>query len=201
MVDWAYVCGMGDDSGNDPDLERPAVEIMDGGDTCSPMTVAVGRRVRDTSEKIDPPAPLPYVSRRALSRVKDAMPKPEACQYCGGRVELVNHAEIYGGREYGDWPYAYLCRGCGAYVGLHPHTDIPLGTLADKETREARKAVKPGFMRLVSSRFGGDRSAAYLWLACRMEIDARECHFGMFDVQRCREAMKIINQALTGRTQ
>lgn len=151
------------------------------------------------ADKLPAPDPLPYVSRRALARVKDRLDAPTSCPYCDGKVELVSNAEIYHGMEYGDWPYAYLCRGCRAYVGLHPNTDLPLGTLADKETREARKSVKPRFFDLTRTRFGGDRSAAYLWLADRMGIPKEQCHFGMFTEQQCQQALKIIEHARTGR--
>lgn len=152
-----------------------------------------------SADKLVPPSPLPHVSRRALGRVKDRIEAPTTCPHCTGTVELVSNAEIYGGREYGDWPYAYLCRGCDAYVGLHPDTDLPLGTLAGKELREARKSVKPGFMRICQERFGGDRSAAYSWLAERMGIEAKACHFGFFDENQCHSADRIIWESMTGR--
>lgn len=147
-----------------------------------------------SDEKLVPPAPLPYISRKALKRVKDAAPIPDACQHCGDEVKLVNHAEIYG-REYGDWPYAYRCTGCGAYIGVHPNTDIPLGTLANYEMREARKRGKKVFMAL-RGRFNNNRGAMYQWLAREMGIPESECHWGMFSVERCRQAQRICNKAL-----
>lgn len=57
-------------------------------------------------ERIAARAPLPHISRRALKRVKNPLPAPTECRYCGGCVELVSNSEIYNGREYGEWPYA-----------------------------------------------------------------------------------------------
>lgn len=159
------------------------------------------RKYAKQRDKLPAPEPLPYISASAVGRVKDRADTPTTCPYCAGTVELVSNAEIYHGREYGDWPYAYLCRGCGAYVGLHPNTDIPLGTLADKPMREARKAAKEPFHQLVRTRFGGDRSAAYLWLAERMSIPASRCHFGMFTVQQCAEALREIQRATSEQPQ
>lgn len=152
-------------------------------------------------DKLPAPDPLPYVSRRALARVKDRLEIPTTCPMCQGPVDLTSNAEIYYGREYGDWPYAYLCRGCGAYVGLHPSTDLPLGTLADKATREARKIAKADFFTLVRIRFGGDRSAGYAWLAKQMGIPASICHFGMFDQQQALQAQQVLESAITTREQ
>lgn len=137
--------------------------------------------------RIIAPHPLPVVSRRALRRVKDALPVPTACNCCGGAVALVENSEIYNGRSFGDWPYAYLCRGCGAYVGLHPFTDLPLGTLADKPLRDARNRCKKPFERIWQ---GGwlSRSSAYRWLALQLGIPVSECHFGLFDAARCEQA-------------
>ena len=65
------------------------------------------------------------------------MEKPTICRYCGSPVVFTSNAEIYG-REYGDGK-CYLCRNCKAFVGVHPGTDTPLGTLANAELREWRK--------------------------------------------------------------
>ena len=91
---------------------------------------------------IEAPAPLPHVSRRALANVRDALPIPKHCPHCGEDVALVENSVIYNGKTYGKWPYIYRCAPCDAYVGLHPHTDIPLGTLAKKPLRKARIAAK-----------------------------------------------------------
>lgn len=149
-----------------------------------------------SDEKLVPPEPLPYVSRKALKRVKDPALIPISCQHCGGSVKLTSNAEVYS-REYGDWPYVYLCTGCYAYVGLHPNTDIPLGTLATYEMREARKKGKNVFLAL-SKRFP-DRNAHYEWLAGEMGISTAECHWGLFTVEQAKLAERICYQALMGR--
>lgn len=147
---------------------------------------------RATSEaKLQPPHPLPYVSRRALRRVKNPLPAPTQCPNCQWDVVLTTNADIYG-REYGEWPYAYLCTNgmCDSYVGLHPDTDIPLGTLADSDLRESRKAAKAAFFARMRHQ-GMDRSAMYSWLATQMGIPVDECHFGWFDHAKCELAQRI----------
>lgn len=151
----------------------------------------VGARVaepprEDSPEPLDAPPPLPHVSRRALKRVKNPLPFPMECPYCDGTPRIVNNAEIYG-REYGEWPYAILCDGCGAYVGLHPHTDVPIGTLADKRLRKARKDGKWWFMEM-QKECAMSRGSAYQWLADQLGITVGECHWGWFDEEQCRKA-------------
>ena len=147
----------------------------------------------NSENKIEPPYPLPFISRRSLKRVKDRLPVPTACSYCSGEVKLASNEEIYG-REYGDWPYCYMCTACRSHVGLHPKTDIPLGTLADASTREARKRAKAAFQEVTLFRFNRDRTAAYHWLGGLMKIDPRTCHFGMFTVRQCNQALGAIQK-------
>lgn len=157
-------------------------------------------------ERIVPPEPLPHVSRKALARVKHRMPIPTECRYCvSGAVELVNNREVYG-REYGPWPYMYLCQNCGASIGLHRDTDIPLGTLANYQLREARKSCKAHFeelralvseerikrlpkrYRVSAQHLIMTRTELYQWLARKLDIPFEECHWGMFEVQQCEVA-------------
>ncbi|CAM3561317.1 zinc-finger-containing protein [Parendozoicomonas haliclonae] len=126
-------------------------------------------------------------SRRATERVKNPLPAPTTCNCCGkDTVELQHHDQLYG-RSYGNWPYVYRCTSCHAYVGLHPFTSIPLGTLADQATREARKRCKPPFEDLHrSGRMS--RNEAYAKLAAKLQIPVAECHFGWFDAAMCERA-------------
>lgn len=146
-------------------------------------------------------------SRKATKRVPlPHLPMPTVCPHCGGAVECVKNSEIYNGMEYGDWPWAFLCRGCGSYVGLHPFTGIPLGTLATREIREARKASKTEFKKLhppawitgraVQRYPFPSRTEAYEWLAGALKITKEECHFGLFDVARCEAAAAVIKEKL-----
>lgn len=128
-------------------------------------------------------------SCRATARVRNPMQAPEQCRFCSGDVRIAKHEEIYG-KNYSEWPWVYLCENCGAYVGMHPFTSIPLGTLADKQTRDARKNCKPAFESLWRT---GEmsRTAAYQWLADQLGIPVGECHFGWFDIDTCERAKNI----------
>ena len=122
---------------------------------------------------------------RGTERIKDPLPAPTECRFCAGPVQLVDNKAIYG-RNYG-WPKTYLCDDCGAFVGCHPNTEIPLGTLADDATREARKRAHSAFDHIWRDKHLS-RDEAYLWLAGKLGIERRECHIGMFEVERCNAA-------------
>lgn len=125
---------------------------------------------------------------KAVARVLEPLPVPDSCPCCGSKhVRVAHHDEIYG-KAYGNWPWLYLCVKCRAYVGMHPFTGIPLGFLADQETRDARKECKPAFEQLWQS---GKltRSQAYNELADALGLERGKAHFGWFDVDQCRKAL------------
>ncbi len=100
------------------------------------------------------------------------------CPYCLQEAEFVDSSVVYG-KSYG---YIYLCTPCNAYVGVHEATNKPLGTLADKATREARKIAHRAFDN-IWQRHLMKRKHAYHELAKRMGV--REIHIGESDAATC----------------
>ena len=134
-------------------------------------------------------------SKSATARVVNPMPTPTVCPCCNNKVILSKNSIIYGGKEIGEWPWVYVCVDitCRASVGLHPLTAIPLGTLANRQTRQARQKAKEVFNSWLKD--GGlSRNAAYSLLAFKMGLDPAKCHFAMFTFANCDQAIKIIEQ-------
>ncbi len=78
--------------------------------------------------------------------------------------------------------------------GMHPFTNIPLGTLADAPTRQARTRAKEVFNPIWQSQ-RMTRSEAYSWLAGQLGIaNVEECHIGWFDVQTCQRVVVVCQQ-------
>lgn len=161
--------------------------------SCSPPIVCPTLdRMSSKSENYGNEGMTPFSpSKKAAAKVKDALPPPASCPYCGSNVEIVNNERIYG-RSYGDWPWAYRCvsDSCDSYVGMHPFTNIPLGTLANRETREARKRAKDVFNPLwQSGRM--KRGEAYQKLADLLGIEKKACHIGWFDRVMCDRVVEV----------
>lgn len=102
----------------------------------------------------------------------------------------------------------YICKPCDAYVGVHKGTDTPLGTLANKATREARKQAhfyfdqiaKTGLINKIWREYIpniGNRNKAYLWLSKEMGIDVELCHIAMFGVAQCEQVIEVSKKYLT----
>lgn len=137
-------------------------------------------KVKSVADRIDP---------RCL------LPAPTTCIYCKSPVEYTSHAKIYGGREYSDWPYIYLCTNpcCQASIGVHEGTQHPLGTLADRETKEARKQAHAAFDGIWKMKYM-KRTEAYRWLAGKLDIEPWRCHIGWFDISYCKAVIKFANE-------
>lgn len=139
------------------------------------------------------------VAKAEVKRVTNPLPVPTVCPHCQSPVTLVNNKVIYR-RQYGAWPFAYLCSNadCDSCVGLHPKTDIPKGTLANKPMRAARKAAHAVFDPMCE-KLGMDRDTSYIWMAKQMEIaDVNHAHIGWFDVDQCNKLIDICNTQLKG---
>lgn len=126
------------------------------------------------------------------------------CQYCGKEAQYVDSEIIYG-RSYG---MIYLCSDCDAYVGVHKGTDTPLGILANKELREAKKEAHYYFDQIAKTNLINkiykeyipkisNRNKAYLWLSKQMNIERDLCHIGMFGVEECKQVIEICKTVLT----
>lgn len=118
------------------------------------------------------------------------------CPYCGGTAILRDASFVYGEKSYGG--KVYVCSNyprCDAYVGVHPGTRIPKGTLADQELRKKRMLAHQIFdqiwLRGILS-----RPDAYHWMADKFCLSDEQAHIGMFGNYMCdqviRESKKLL---------
>jgi hypothetical protein len=123
---------------------------------------------------------------------------PPRCDYCGAATERVGGDVIYPHRPDLAAKVIYRCVPCGAWVGCHHGTDVPLGRLADSELRLAKQAAHAAFDPLWEAKRRREdiskskaRNAGYEWLAEQLGIKRRDCHLGMMDVAQCRRVVEI----------
>lgn len=111
------------------------------------------------------------------------------CNYCNKEAVWVNNKEIYG-RSYGEKnQMAWWCKDCDAYVGCHQNSKRPLGILANKELRQAKIKAKNLWKEKYLYVYGKGR--AYKYLAQKLNIEPKDCHFGMFDLETCNKILKL----------
>lgn len=110
----------------------------------------------------------------------------EKCRYCGSKV-------IFTKNKFG---YIYKCSNCDSYVGVHRGTQVPLGTLANKELRHWRGMAHKYFdilwrhKKIVHNDKNG-RHKAYKWLAQEMGLTKNECHIAKFDIEECKTVVAL----------
>lgn len=118
------------------------------------------------------------------------MNPPTRCDCCGSEnVEQTQNDRVYG-RLFGAWPEIYLCNDCGAYVGCHPRSLRPLGSMADEETRALRQKAHEAFDPIWKSG-KMTRTEAYMWLAHSLKIETKYCHIAMLPINQLRTTIRI----------
>ena len=128
------------------------------------------------------------------------------CSECGGTdVRCVSGDQIYPHRPdlYAKW---YWRCACGAYVGCHRTTKVPLGTPAGPATRRAREEAHAAFDTLWQRKVmrgvlrADARNAAYAWLAEQMGLDPSATHIGSFTKTQCERVVELCRPYLGSRT-
>lgn len=121
------------------------------------------------------------------------------CVECNGHGQPVTGDKIYPDRPDLHGRLFYLC-GCGAYVGAHRKTYVPLGYPAGPATRVARQRAHSAFDRIW--RHGlMSRDDAYEWLAEAMGLPGILCHIGKLNeaqaIRVTRISMELWNATAT----
>ena len=121
-------------------------------------------------------------------------PIPSICRYCEGEVILTTNDFIYDRKI---WKHdncnVYACIACKASVGTHPDGITPLGLLADKGLKNLRSQAHRLFDPLWKSG-KRTRNQAYKWMAKRLGIPVKECHFGQLDNDVLTRAVEILSK-------
>ena len=125
-------------------------------------------------------------------------PIPTKCPYCGSEVILTTNDFIYGRKFWkGNNCNAYACIVCKASVGTHPDGVTPLGRLADDELKKLKMKAHALFDPIWKSGNTG-RDQAYKWLAKKMGIPGKDCHFGHFNKAMLLKSIEILTKLKKG---
>ena len=112
----------------------------------------------------------------------------EVCPYCGSKTRRTNQMEVYN-KKYSD-NEMIVCSEfpkCDSYVGCHS-TGEPLGRLANKELRQAKKRAHYYFDQI----WDGDkkeRGYTYYHLQQFLGIPKEFTHIGMFSIRTCEKVV------------
>lgn len=97
----------------------------------------------------------------------------------------------------------YVCSNypeCDAYVRVHPGTNIPVGTMANRRLRELRKQAHREFDKLYKSGTM-TKQEAYYWLAYMISAPLSQAHIGYLGEYYCevviRESRKLYEMKMS----
>lgn len=107
------------------------------------------------------------------------------CPEPGCGADMVLRSSRYG--------YFYGCSRYPACKGTHgAHKDgSPMGTPADKATRQARIRAHDVLDRLWKQE-GHRRGDLYGWLAREMHLDPEDAHIAMFNREQCEQVVQLV---------
>lgn len=125
------------------------------------------------------------------------------CDYCMHPAQLVSGEEIHG--DFFKDKHFWLCVSCDAWTGVHPNSNFkPLGRLADKDLRGARKEANELFDKVVRKKmhqhqipFDYARFKVYRWLRQKLVIPIDQCRIGKFDLELCRQCVFACREKLS----
>lgn len=115
------------------------------------------------------------------------------CPYCHKPADLVSGDKLYLNRPDLHSKRFWRCAPCDAYVGCHPGTQTPMGTLANYATREARKQAHRVF-DIIWKSGKMSRTSAYVWLSAQLGIEPCHCHIAMMDATQCSEVVRLASK-------
>jgi hypothetical protein len=121
------------------------------------------------------------------------------CPYCGAPTEIQPATRVYGDAGKA-WGLVLVCSKypvCDAYVGIHKHTHIPKGTLADHKLRYWRKRAHIEFDKLWSRGNPDSRRAAYARLEQILGVEPGMGHIGWCSVELCKVVIDALSSPLT----
>jgi hypothetical protein len=114
---------------------------------------------------------------QSAAAYSDALPIPEFCDVCCS-VNLFFDSGVW------------FCPDCHASVTCHRDTNIPLGRMADRQTRRLRILAHAEFDKLWTERLV-TREKAYHWLSAQLEIELHACHIGVLNKDQLRDVITL----------
>lgn len=107
------------------------------------------------------------------------------CPYCGRHAVLRKADYVY--KEKALSEYLYVCTGypeCNSYVGVHAHSMLPKGSLANGDLRHKRIETHRMFDAIWKNGILS-RKDAYRWMQDIFCLSSHQAHIGEFSEYRC----------------
>jgi len=123
-------------------------------------------------------------------------PVPPRCCHCNQESKLALGSRINPFNPMVKHKWFYFCEACDAWVGCHKYSKRTMGYPANQDLRRLRIKTHSILDALWSTKNG--RTKAYRWLSKKMELPFEKTHIGMFDEEKCKQAILLIEERCNG---
>jgi hypothetical protein len=121
---------------------------------------------------------------------------PKTCPYCTSPVEFVSKRALYQVSPAKAMVYRCSRASCDAYIGCRAGTDIAIGTLANPETRRARREAYACLNAVIESG-RMSKNEAYAWLENLLGLPYNRRGIGWLDDHECKILVKACRDILS----
>lgn len=120
------------------------------------------------------------------------------CPYCRSQAYLRPASVLTNSGPVSEGDSYYVCARypfCDSYVKAHKFNKMPMGTLANRELRQKRRAAHIALQKLTDCGLM-TRKETYRWLQTQMGITPEDAHIAKFSEQRCEQVIQLCNRFL-----
>ncbi|MCE9968436.1 zinc-finger-containing protein [Aeromonas taiwanensis] len=121
---------------------------------------------------------------------------PKDCRYCGAPLELVRKQVVYPAALAKAMIYRCNRDACDSYVSCREGTDIAIGSVANRETRLARREAHASINTLIDSG-RMNKHEAYAWMQHLLSLPYTRRGIGWLDEHECKVVIREVREIMS----
>lgn len=120
---------------------------------------------------------------------------PKDCRFCGSPLELVSKQVVYPAAPAKTMIYRCNRDACDSYISCREGTDIAIGSVANRDTRLARREAHASINTLVDSG-RMNKHEAYAWMQHLLSLPYNRRGIGWLDEHECKVVVREVREIL-----
>lgn len=120
---------------------------------------------------------------------------PKDCRFCGSPLELVSKQVVYPAAPAKTMIYRCNRDACDSYISCREGTDIAIGSVANRDTRLARREAHASINTLVDSG-RMNKHEAYAWMQHLLSLPYTRRGIGWLDEHECKVVVREVREIL-----
>ncbi|MDX7766138.1 zinc-finger-containing protein [Aeromonas caviae] len=120
---------------------------------------------------------------------------PKDCRFCGSPLELVSKQVVYPAAPAKTMIYRCNRDACDSYISCREGTDIAIGSVANRDTRLARREAHASINTLIDSG-RMNKHEAYAWMQHLLSLPYTRRGIGWLDEHECKVVVREVREIL-----